>query len=179
MNRTLIRRSLLILGLVLASAFVIVRSPVHLGLDLRGGASLIVRVKVDDLPIAQRREVVEQTRQIIERRINAYGLSEAPVQPYGKLVMYVAERILEILDLGLATIKFLQLDLEILLISERLILKKSQCDGLAEQDRVVCVAAPVDTSMNSMAERDVVSELVQLAVQCHASLIHIGIGLQR
>src|ERR1700733_14633437 len=31
----------------------------------------------------------------------------APVQPYGKLVMYVAERILEILDLGLATIKFL------------------------------------------------------------------------
>jgi preprotein translocase subunit SecD len=83
MNRTLIRRSLLILALVLASAFVIVRSPVHLGLDLRGGASLIVRVKVDDLPFAQRREVVEQTRQIIERRINAYGLSEAPVQPYG------------------------------------------------------------------------------------------------
>ena len=44
MNRTLIRRSLLIVALVLASAFAIVRSPVHLGLDLRGGASLIVRV---------------------------------------------------------------------------------------------------------------------------------------
>jgi preprotein translocase subunit SecD len=27
--------------------------------------------------------VVEQTRQILERRINAYGLAEAPVQPYG------------------------------------------------------------------------------------------------
>ena len=83
MNRTLVRRSLLILATVMASAFVIVRSPVHLGLDLRGGASLIVRVKVDDLPPAQRSEVVEQTRRIIERRINAYGLSETPVQPYG------------------------------------------------------------------------------------------------
>ena len=83
MNRTLIRRSLLVLAIVLASAFAIVRSPVRLGLDLRGGASLIVRVKMDGVPPAQRREVVEQTRQILERRINAYGLSEAPVQPYG------------------------------------------------------------------------------------------------
>jgi preprotein translocase subunit SecD len=83
MNRTLIRRGLLVLAIVLASAFMILYSPVHLGLDLRGGASLIVRVKVDDIPQSQQREVVEQTRQIIERRINAYGLSEAPVQPYG------------------------------------------------------------------------------------------------
>jgi preprotein translocase subunit SecD len=89
MNRTLIpwspliQRSLLVLAIVLASAFAIVRSPVRLGLDLRGGASLIVRVKMDNVPPAQRREVVEQTRQILERRINAYGLSEAPVQPYG------------------------------------------------------------------------------------------------
>ncbi len=83
MNRTLIRRSLLILAVVLAAAFVMVRSPVRLGLDLRGGASIIVRVKVDGVPLAQRSDVVEQTRQILERRINAYGLSEAPVQPYG------------------------------------------------------------------------------------------------
>jgi preprotein translocase subunit SecD len=38
---------------------------------------------VDDTSAAQRRDVVEQVRQILERRINAYGLSEAPVQPYG------------------------------------------------------------------------------------------------
>jgi hypothetical protein len=43
MNRTLVRRSLLILATVLASAFVIVRSPVHPGLDLRGGASLMAK----------------------------------------------------------------------------------------------------------------------------------------
>jgi preprotein translocase subunit SecD len=83
MKRTLLRQSLLILAIVLASAFMVVRSPVRLGLDLRGGASFIVRVRVDDVPLAQRREVVEQSRQVIERRMNAYGLSEAPVQPYG------------------------------------------------------------------------------------------------
>ena len=83
MNRMLLRRSLLVLAVVLAAAFVIVRSPVRLGLDLRGGASLIVRVKVDGVALAERSEVVEQTRQILERRINAYGLSEAAVQPYG------------------------------------------------------------------------------------------------
>src|ERR1700719_294104 len=83
MNRKLIRKSLLIFGIVLASAFAVVRTPVRLGLDLRGGASLILRVKVDDATASQRRGVVEQTRQILERRINAFGLSEAPVQPYG------------------------------------------------------------------------------------------------
>jgi preprotein translocase subunit SecD len=83
MKRTLLRQSLLILAIVLASVFMIVRSPVRLGLDLRGGASFIIRVRVDDVPLAQRREVVEQSRQVIERRMNAYGLSEVPVQPYG------------------------------------------------------------------------------------------------
>src|SRR4030095_6998776 len=84
MNRTLIRKTLFILALVLASAFAIVRRPIKLGLDLRGGASLILRVKVDDSASPeQRRDVVEQTRQILERRINAYGLAETPVQPYG------------------------------------------------------------------------------------------------
>jgi preprotein translocase subunit SecD len=83
MNRTLLRRSLAVLAIILASVFAMVRWPVQLGLDLRGGASLILRVKTDDIPSAERLEVVEQTRQILERRINAYGLSEAPVQPYG------------------------------------------------------------------------------------------------
>ena len=83
MNRTLIRRSLFVLAMVVASAIAIFHSPVRLGLDLRGGASLILRVKVDAASAEQQRAVVEQTRRILERRINAYGLSEAPVQPYG------------------------------------------------------------------------------------------------
>jgi preprotein translocase subunit SecD len=83
MNRTLWRRSIFIAAIVLACGFAIASWPLRLGLDLRGGASVIVRVKTDEVSPDQRREIVEQTRQILERRINAYGLSEAPVQPYG------------------------------------------------------------------------------------------------
>ncbi len=83
MRQALIRRTLLILAIMLASTFAIVRAPLRLGLDLRGGASLILKVKVDDVSPERQREVVEQTRQILERRIDAYGLSEAPVQAYG------------------------------------------------------------------------------------------------
>jgi preprotein translocase subunit SecD len=83
MNRTLLRKTLFIFALVAASVFAMARAPLQLGLDLRGGASLILRVKADGASPAKLRDVVEQTRRILERRINAYGLSEAPVQPYG------------------------------------------------------------------------------------------------
>jgi preprotein translocase subunit SecD len=83
MKRALIRKTLFIMAIVLASALAIFRAPLRLGLDLRGGVSLILRVNVEDASPERQREVVEQTRQILERRINAFGLSEAPIQPYG------------------------------------------------------------------------------------------------
>lgn len=83
MNRTLFRRGMFVLSLLLAAAGAIVKWPVRLGLDLRGGASFVARVRTDNVPPTQRAEIVAQTRQILERRINAYGLSEATVQPYG------------------------------------------------------------------------------------------------
>jgi preprotein translocase subunit SecD len=83
MNRPQIRKTLFILATLLASVAAIVRLPLRLGLDLRGGTSLILRVKTDDVSPLQQREVVEQTRQVLERRLNVYGLSEVPIQPYG------------------------------------------------------------------------------------------------
>lgn len=83
MTGPLIRRLFLVLSIVIASFLAIRFWPVQLGLDLRGGASLVLQVKVNDASPSQRRDVVEQTRQILERRINAYGLSEATVQQYG------------------------------------------------------------------------------------------------
>jgi preprotein translocase subunit SecD len=77
------RKALFVVAIILASAFAIFHTPLHLGLDLRGGVSLILRVKVEDPSAERQREVVEQTREILERRINAYGLAEAPIQPYG------------------------------------------------------------------------------------------------
>src|SRR5579862_8218171 len=83
MNRALIRKTLFILAIVLVSTLAILWMPLRLGLDLRGGVSLILRLKIQDASPQQQHEVLEQTRQILERRINAFGLSEAPVQPYG------------------------------------------------------------------------------------------------
>jgi preprotein translocase subunit SecD len=82
-TQSLIRKSLLILAITLGGVFAIIRAPLTLGLDLQGGASLILRVKVDQGSPTQIREVVEQTRQILDRRINAFGLSEARIQSYG------------------------------------------------------------------------------------------------
>jgi preprotein translocase subunit SecD len=83
MNRRLARKTLFIVAVMFASAFAVLRYPLRLGLDLQGGMSLILRIKSEGVSREQEREVVEQTRKILERRINAYGLSEAPVQPYG------------------------------------------------------------------------------------------------
>jgi preprotein translocase subunit SecD len=83
MNKTLLRKSLLIFVIVLAAIFVLLRRPLSLGLDLRGGTSLILRVNVEGASSERFREVAEQTRQILENRIHAYGLSETSIQLYG------------------------------------------------------------------------------------------------
>jgi len=83
MNKTLVRKTLLIVAAALAAALVLLRRPLSLGLDLRGGTSLILRVNVEATSNDRIREVVEQTRQILENRVNAFGLSETSIQLYG------------------------------------------------------------------------------------------------
>ena len=83
MNKTLLRNTLWILAITLAGILILLRRPLNLGLDLRGGTSLILRVNVAGTTSDRTREVVEQTRQILENRINALGLSETSIQLYG------------------------------------------------------------------------------------------------
>ena len=83
MNKTHLRKSLLIVAITIAAVLVLLRRPLSLGLDLRGGTSLVLRVNVDGASSERVREVVEQTRQILENRINAYGLAETSIQLYG------------------------------------------------------------------------------------------------
>ncbi len=83
MTRSTSRKGLFILAIVLGSIIAIWRLPLHRGLDLQGGTSLILQVKAESAPPSQLNEVVEQTRQVLERRINAFGLSETTIQAYG------------------------------------------------------------------------------------------------
>lgn len=54
--------------------------PLKLGLDLQGGSELILETQMDKIGPESRDSALESARQVIERRVNLYGVSEALVQ---------------------------------------------------------------------------------------------------
>lgn len=50
------------------------------GLDLKGGVSLTFKAEVEKLPASEREQALESAREVIERRINLYGVSEPLIQ---------------------------------------------------------------------------------------------------
>ncbi len=53
--------------------------PFRLGLDLLGGTHLVYEAKLDKIPSADRASAMEGLRDVIERRINIFGVSEPVV----------------------------------------------------------------------------------------------------
>lgn len=51
-----------------------------LGLDLQGGAHLVYQADVNNIPDSERSDALEGVRDVIERRVNALGVSEPVVQ---------------------------------------------------------------------------------------------------
>lgn len=51
-----------------------------LGLDLQGGTHLVYEADMSDVPEAERSEAIEGVRDVIERRVNAFGVAEPLVQ---------------------------------------------------------------------------------------------------
>ncbi len=54
--------------------------PYRLGLDLQGGTHLVYIADVRDIPESSRDEAISGVRDVIERRVNAFGISEPLVQ---------------------------------------------------------------------------------------------------
>lgn len=54
--------------------------PFSLGLDLQGGTHLVYKADVANIPEADRAGALESVRDVIERRVNAFGVSEPVVQ---------------------------------------------------------------------------------------------------
>lgn len=52
----------------------------HLGLDLSGGTHMVLEADMKEIPVADRAGALESARQVIERRINFFGVSEPVVQ---------------------------------------------------------------------------------------------------
>ncbi|MDO8573222.1 MAG: protein translocase subunit SecD [Candidatus Daviesbacteria bacterium] len=54
--------------------------PLKLGLDLQGGTELILETQMDKIDLKNRDSALESAKNVIERRVNLYGVSEALVQ---------------------------------------------------------------------------------------------------
>ena len=52
----------------------------RLGLDLLGGAHLVYKANMEDVPSQDRNDAIEGVRDVIERRVNVFGVSEPIVQ---------------------------------------------------------------------------------------------------
>ena len=56
----------------------------HLGLDLQGGAHLVYQADFSSIPSRDRASSLEGVRDVIERRVNAFGVAEPLVQTSGE-----------------------------------------------------------------------------------------------
>jgi preprotein translocase subunit SecD len=63
--------------------FTFERRAMRLGLDLQGGTHIVLQADLSQVPAAQQASQLEGVRRVIERRINAYGVSEALVERLG------------------------------------------------------------------------------------------------
>ncbi len=58
--------------------------PFRLGLDLQGGTHLVYEGDLKDIEGADRRDAMSSVREVIERRVNAFGVTEPVVQVAGE-----------------------------------------------------------------------------------------------
>ncbi len=54
--------------------------PLKLGLDLQGGTEVILETQMDKIALQDRDSALESSKNVIERRVNLYGVSEALIQ---------------------------------------------------------------------------------------------------
>ncbi len=54
--------------------------PLKLGLDLQGGTQLVLNTKMDQIPQEDRDNALESAKDVIEKRVNLFGVSESVVQ---------------------------------------------------------------------------------------------------
>lgn len=54
--------------------------PLKLGLDLQGGTQLVLQTKMDQITPESRDDALDSAKEVIERRVNLFGVSESIVQ---------------------------------------------------------------------------------------------------
>ncbi|MEK7849519.1 MAG: protein translocase subunit SecD [Candidatus Omnitrophota bacterium] len=85
MQKNLLYRAYLIIGIIAVSIFLIfpLEKRINLGLDLQGGMYLILRVDTSQLEEKARPDAVERALEVIRNRIDEFGVKEPVVQIQG------------------------------------------------------------------------------------------------
>lgn len=74
----------IILGLIIASIWVIIEKKINLGLDLQGGMHLVLEVDINKLPSPIKlRDAVDRALEIIRNRVDALGVAEPLIHREG------------------------------------------------------------------------------------------------
>ena len=72
-----------VLALAIAAGMFLVRTPLQLGLDLRGGSQLTVELRpAGDITVVGDQEL-EAVKAVLDRRVNGLGVAESTLQTVG------------------------------------------------------------------------------------------------
>ena len=75
---------IVVVALIVISGVAIWQKRIPLGLDLRGGSELLYRIRTEDLSDAKRRNVTQETINVIRKRVDPGGRMELDIRPRGK-----------------------------------------------------------------------------------------------
>src|SRR3989339_601049 len=86
MKKNLLVKTILILLLVLACGYISLGYPIfgkkfelQLGLDLSGGSHLVFEADTENLESSKKEKALSSLRNVIEKRVNLFGVSESNV----------------------------------------------------------------------------------------------------
>ncbi len=91
MSKALRNRLLVIFGVIAGCILFVfpIEKRINLGLDLRGGMHMILKVEADKLPVKQQEDAVLRAIEILRTRIDSMGVGETVVQRQGQYEILV------------------------------------------------------------------------------------------
>ena len=86
MSKNLRNRFLVIIGVVIGSLFFTfpLEKRINLGLDLKGGMHLVLKIETEKLPVNTRNDAVLRAMEILRNRIDGMGVGETVIQRQGE-----------------------------------------------------------------------------------------------
>ncbi|MBI3617985.1 MAG: protein translocase subunit SecD [Candidatus Omnitrophica bacterium] len=91
MNKSLRNRILIILGVIAAAVYFTfpLEKHINMGLDLKGGMHLVLKVETEQLPEKVRQDAVSRAIEILRNRIDGMGVAETIIQRQGETEILV------------------------------------------------------------------------------------------